>query len=205
MPRAWRAVCVAALLLSTISCASSTSAPTANSSALHGEVSDPVGDALPVPNVPNPPDLVHGTVDVASGNITFTIQFAPGSLDRQTTRLTIELDTDLNPSTGIPAGPGLGIDYVVDMWASPTQTLIEKAIPTGACTQSSPCYTTVGTAPLSLTTDGMQATVPLSLLGSGDGRLAFRVFAYAYPPLAGSTTMISDVMPDLTLPPGRVQ
>jgi hypothetical protein len=144
-------------------------------------------------------------VDVASGNITFTIQFAPGSLDRQTTRLTIELDTDLNPSTGIPAGPGLGIDYVVDMWASPTQTLIEKAIPTGACTQSSPCYTTVGTAPLSLTTDGMQATVPLSLLGSGDGRLAFRVFANAYPPLAGSTTMISDVMPDLTLPPGRVQ
>jgi hypothetical protein len=205
MLRAWGAVCVAALLLSTIACTSSTIAPSATSSALHGEVSDPVGDALPTPTFPNPPDLVHGTVEVAGGNVTFTIQFAPGTLDRQTTRLTIELDTDLNPSTGIPAGSGLGIDYVVDMWASPTQTVIEKAVPTGTCTPNSPCYTMVGAAPLTLTADGMQASVPLSLLGNADGRLVFRVFAYAFPQLAGSTTMISDVMPDLTLSPGRVQ
>jgi hypothetical protein len=204
MPYAWRAVCVAALLLS-IGCGGSTNAPSTSSSTLHGEVSDPVGDALPAPNVPNPPDLVHGTLDVAGGNLTVTIQFAPGTLDRQTTRLTVELDTDLNPSTGIPAGQGLGIDYVLDMWASPTQTVIEKAIPTGACTPSNPCYTTVGQASLSLTADGMQAVVPLSLLGNANGALAFRVFAYGFPQLAGGVTMISDVMPDLTLPPGRVQ
>src|SRR5216110_477571 len=79
---------------------SSTTAPSSPSS-FHAEVADPVGDAVASAGVPNTPDVMHGTVDVGGGNVTLAIQFAPGTLDRATTRLTIELDTDQNPATGI--------------------------------------------------------------------------------------------------------
>jgi hypothetical protein len=74
----------------------------------------------------NPPDLVHGTVDAKSGAVTLTIQFASGTLDRQSTRLNIELDTDQNPATGIVGAAGLGIDYVLDLWG-PTNPDINLA------------------------------------------------------------------------------
>ena len=73
---------------------SSTTAP--STTTFHAEVTDPVGDAVASPGVPNPSDMVRGTVDVIGGSVTFAIQFAPATLDRQTTRLTIELDTDQN-------------------------------------------------------------------------------------------------------------
>lgn len=59
-----------------------------------------------------------GTVDVSAGTLTVAIQFVPGTLDRSTSRLTIELDTDQNPSTGIRTSNGLGVDYAIDMWAA---------------------------------------------------------------------------------------
>jgi hypothetical protein len=168
----------------------------------HVEVTDPVGDAVASPGVPNSPDLVHGTVDVIGGSITFTIQFAPGTLDRQTTRLTIELDTDQNPSTGITGASGLGIDYILDMWAArTTQTLIQQAMPT-TCSSGGVCYMDVGTASLSLGTDSMAATVPLATLGSASGRVNYRVFAYASQ--STTPTVVADVMPDINLSPAHV-
>jgi hypothetical protein len=68
----------------------------------------------------DPPDLVHGTIDVANSNVTFTIQFAVGTMNPQTTRLSLELDTDQNAATGITGASGLGIDYVLDLWARTT-------------------------------------------------------------------------------------
>ena len=187
------------------SCGSSPTAGSPSSAAMtfHAEVSDPVGDAVTSSGVPSPPDLVHGTVDVANGHVTFAIQFASGTMNPQTTRLTIELDTDQNASTGITGASGLGIDYVLDLWASrPTQTLVQQATPM-ACSSGGMCYTDVGTASVTLGADAMSTTVPLAMLGNASGRMNFRVFAYASPQ-STTPTVVADVMPDIALPPAHV-
>jgi hypothetical protein len=182
------------------------SATTPTPTALHAEVGDPGGDALADPSVTVSPDLVHATVDVSAGNIAFAIQFAPGTLDRSTSRLTIQLDTDQNPSTGIRTATGVGVEYAVDMWAPANQASILKAVPTAGCTAAAadPCYLQMGAAPLSVSADGMAVTIPLSLIGSADGRLSFRVLAYASKPGGVVPTVTDDLLPDMALAPGHV-
>src|SRR5262245_39745587 len=92
-----RAGCLAAVLLVS-ACGGSTAAP--SPAALHAEIGDPVGDALPDPSDRTSPDLVHGTIDVSNGTIMVAVQYAPGAFDRSTSRLTVQLDTDQNASTG---------------------------------------------------------------------------------------------------------
>ncbi len=171
---------------------------------MHGEVTDPIGDVVAVPGVASPPDLIRGTVDVGGDNATFAIQFAPGTFDPQTTRVTIQLDTDSDMSTGIRTVQGLGIDYIVDLWAQIDQAKIEQAVPSGGCTESSPCYAMVGTAARTIVADGMRVTVPLAMFGRTDGHVAFRVIAYVSPQPSGPPTIVSDLMPDATLSPGAV-
>lgn len=169
----------------------------------HGETSDPPGDATLSPGVVNPPDLVHGTVDVSGGSVTFTIQFASGTLSAQTTRLTIQLDTDQNPSTGIPGGNGVGIDYILDVWAvRAQQTLVQQAQP-ASCASGNTCYTDVGAASATVSTDTISTTVPLALLGNASGRMNYRIFAYGSPQAAGPT-VVADTMPDITVAPAHV-
>jgi hypothetical protein len=194
---------VATFLLTTAGCGGGTTAPSSTAT-LHSEVSDPSGDALSDPSVPISPDLVHGTVDASAGNITLTIQFAPRTFDPSTSRLTIDLDTDQNPSTGVRTVNGLGVEYALDMWAPTSQINILKAVATSACTTTDPCYVQMGVAPLSIVADGMAVTLPLSMLGSADGRLNFRVLTYASKAGGAGTTITSDVMPDLSLAPGHV-
>ena len=192
-----------AVALIAINCGSSptTGSPIA-SATLHAEVSDAVRDAVPSLGVPTPPDMVHGTVDVSNGNATITIQFASGTMNPQTTRLTIELDTDQNASTGIMGASGVGIDYVLDLWASRTnQTLVQQAMPT-TCANGGLCYTDVGTASVTLGADTMSTTVSLAMLGNASGRMNFRVFTYGSP--QGTPIVVADVMPDIALPPAHV-
>ena len=204
MRRRWRRTCVTLILLGAAGCGGAATAPSTDTATVHAEVSDARGDALPDPSVPVSPDLGHGTIDVSAGNITLTIQFAPGTFDRATTRIAIRLDTDRNPSTGISTADGLGIEYVVDMWAATNQATILKAVPTAACTATDPCYLPMGAAPLTLLTDTMAVTVPLSLVESADGRLSYRVLAYASTPGGAAQTIIADVMPDTAALPGHV-
>lgn len=199
--------CLVLLLILGPACGDPTSAPTPTltptPSPLHGDVSDPAGDALSDPRVPVPPDLVHATADVAAGNITFVIQFAPGTFDQQTTRATILLDTDQNASTGIRQADGLGVDYAIDLTASTSTAGITKADPVG-CAAHLSCFNGVGLVPITFVVNGVQATVPLSLFGNADGRMFFNVGSYVFfPPPA--TSVVFDVMPDRNLPPGRVQ
>ena len=200
---AGRLVLLGVALILTISCGSSTtsSATAPSTTTLHAEVTDPPGDAVASAGAPNPPDMVHGTVDVIGGNVTFAIQFVPGTLNGQSTTLTIDLDTDQNASTGVPGATGLGIDYVVAVRANTNQALVERATP-GTCPAGS-CFIVVGTASATLGTDCMIVTVPLATLGNASGRLNYRVFAYALPPGAAVTNE-SDVMPDTNLPPAHV-
>jgi hypothetical protein len=162
----------------------------------HAEVTEAAGDAVVSAGVPTPPDLIHGTLDVGGGNLRVTFQFAPGTLSPSTV-VTILLDTDQNPANGFVA-TGYGIDYGVSLYAS-TQAFIQKADPS-SCASGGNCYTPVGTASISLGTDTMATTVPLSMLGNADGRLSYRVFAGA----PANATITTDVMPDMTLPPAHV-
>jgi len=193
-----------AILVTTAGCGGSTTTPsTPPAGALHREVSDATGDALPDPSVRVSPDLVHGTIDESAGNITLNVQFASGTFDQSTSRLTVQLDTDQNPLTGIRMPDGLGVEYVVDMWASASQATIFKAVP-DSCAARDTCYVQTGTAPRTVLADGMAVTIPLSLFGSADGRMNFRIVAYASIPGAATQTIMADVMPDVTLAVGRV-
>ena len=210
MPRTWRTPFVATLLVAAISCGGSTTAPPTPpatapptpSATAHGEVSDPIGDTLSDSRVPISPDLVHATVDVANGNITFVIQLASGTFDRQSTRIVVLLDTDQDGSTGIRQPDGLVADYGVDLEASTSQATVTKADPAG-CAANLPCFNTIGSAPVTFVTDGMRVTVSLSLLGNDDGRMSFQLNSNVF--VTPSTAIGFDLMPDVNLPPGSVQ
>src|SRR5215471_5809195 len=118
MRRLQRLVAIVGVALTIAGCGSSTPSAPSSPATLHSETADPLGDAIVSAGNPIPPDLVHAVADVVSGSLTFTIQFASGTFDRATTRVTIELDTDQNPATGNAAAGPIGIDYVLDLWTA---------------------------------------------------------------------------------------
>jgi hypothetical protein len=153
--------------------------------------------------VPVPPDLIHATGDISDTNVTFSIQFAPGTLDRRSTRVSVLLDTDLFASSGIRVRDGIGADYGIDLDTSRSLATVTKADPAGCVAQHS-CFIPVGsTASIAFTPDRIQVTVPLSSLGSSDGRMAFEMHSYVLADPA--TPVVFDVMPDASQPPGRIQ
>jgi hypothetical protein len=93
---------------------------------LHAAISDPVGDAEADPRIAVSPDLASATADVAAGNITFVIQFAPGTADRSTTWVRVELDTDMNSATGNRERNGMGSDYTLLILANGTRASVQK-------------------------------------------------------------------------------
>lgn len=195
------AIVVASLALSGACTSSTAPSSPAGPNTFHAESSDPAGDAASSPGALVAPDLVHAAVDVNAGTVTFAIQFAPGTMNPQSTRVTIELDTDQNPTTGIVVGGPLGIDYVLDMWARASQTIVQRATPVTCASDA--CYSDAGTATLAVGTDSMTATVALATLGNASGRLNYRVSTYVSPqPML--PTVNSDVMPDITLAPAHV-
>jgi hypothetical protein len=201
MPRTWRTTAYLAIVLTVSVCGCSTTAPSTTTATPHGEVSDPVGDAIADSRVPVSPDLVHATADVQAGNITFVVQFASGTFDRPTTRVSMVLDTDQNASTGILQLDGVGADYGIDLDASTSQAAVTKADPVG-CAAHSSCFSPITLAPITFVTNGVQVTLPLSLLGNSDGRMTFQLHSYV---LVAGAAVVVDFMPDSTLPPGRVQ
>ena len=130
MARTSIALSVATLLFIAVGCGSSTPAapsPTPVATTLHGEVIDPAGDSPSDPRVAVSSDLVRATADVTGGNLTFVVQFVPGTLDRQMTRVVILLDTDQSATTGIRQNDGMGADYALELVSS--QATISKANP----------------------------------------------------------------------------
>ncbi len=109
-------------------------------------------------------------------------------MNPQTTRLTIELDTDQNSSTGITGASGLGIDYIIDLCASrPNQTLVQQAMPM-TCSAGGTCYDDVGTASLILGADTMSATLWLAMLWNATGRMNFHGREGSRPQASPQTT-----------------
>jgi hypothetical protein len=159
----------------------------------HADISDPMGDTVADSRQPVPPDLVRANADATGGNISFVVQLAPGTLDRQTTRVAVLLDTDRNAATGISQGNGLGADYGVDLDASTGQASINKADPV-SCAARMACFSPIGSVSITFTTDGMQFAVPLPMLGSSDGRMCFQLHSYVLLGILNPVTF--DYMPN---------
>ena len=206
MARTSIALSVATLLFIAVGCGSSTPAapsPTLPATTLHAEVIDPAGDSPSDPRVAVSSDLVHATADVTDGNITFVVQFVPGTLDRQMTRVVILLDTDQSAATGIRQNDGMGADYALELVSS--QATISKANPV-TCAASQGCYDVVRSEQVTAIQDGMQITMSLANLGNASGRMTFKLHTYVTIIVGQTVTpILFDSMPDDLLPPGRLQ
>ena len=188
---------------------------TAPSPSLTGTVTDPAGDTTPPAALLVAPDLVAATLDVSGGNLTATVTFAPGTLSPTLTLTSILLDTDENPATGSPGVDSdgtdaalIGVDYIIDA-VRPLGSGVALVLgSTGTPNQFvgvGAQFLGTGTIPVSFpTADQMRLTVPLSMVGNGDGRMTFKVVVRAYLS-ANQTTAITDYMPNVGLPPGVVQ
>lgn len=182
------------------SCATSSTAPTNTdpAAALHVAISDPVGDAVADSRIAVSPDLASATVDVVAGTITFLVQFAPGTVDRSTTWVRVELDTDQNSATGNRERNGMGSDYTLLLLANGTRASVQKYWYTAGGT----CASCVGDVPMSFVGDTLQVSVPVSIVGkNSDGHLFFLVKTWA---VVGTASLVGfDSMPNDNLPPGR--
>jgi len=210
MVRTWRTltrisrrVCVSAAIAGAWGCGSSTTPPTTPTpTALRADVTDPIGDTATDARVPVPPDLVHASATVESGNLTLVVSFAPGTFDRQTTRVAALFDTDLNPATGIRQQNGLGADFALDLFPAGGQATISRADEAG-CAARRDCFVSAGSASMAILGDGMQVVVPLSAIGAGSGRVSFQVISYVA--VSPTTSVTFDYLPDVNLAPARVQ
>ena len=206
MPKRMRGVYLQCLVaLAAAACGSSTSSPTAAAVTLSGSVSDPTGDVVNsavlrngvsvVPLVPVLPDLTAATVVVSGGALTATISFAPGTMSMTNAFSCLMLDVDENRATGSSSTsePGVGWDYSVC-----------AVLPRGSTTAqvsslSGPTAVGVGSVPVTFPgADQVRFSVPLSMVGNDDGRLAFAVHAMSWvddPAVLNSGVI--DFMPDL--------
>ncbi len=176
-----------------------------------GEVTDSIGDAGSDDRVPISPDLASATITVSSGSMTINVRFATGTFNLITTSIQTHLDTDQNPSTGHPGSNSSGIDdsgiigveYLINMGSDYYRTQADQAeIMRYAGTPNS--FTHVGYVPVTYVDNGMDVTIPLSIIGNDDGRLNFKVTCDTQISPGGFTGVL-DTMPDIGLPPGIVQ
>jgi len=179
-----------------------------------GQVVDPVGDAGGGTN----PDLVFASITTFSDNTAkLSVRFAAGTFSSSTTQAEFSLDTDQNVATGRPGIDGgcsapdsglIGTDYVITLgsgFANNTGSIFK--VTSHDCS----ALTLVGTAPVAIFNDGMNITVPLSMLtntaGPGvsgpatTGPWKFKVSTYFKLDGPGFSA-ITDRMPDTGVVPG---
>lgn len=194
-----------ALLLA--GCGGGSSAPTAPSTPvpsptprnLRADVTDRVGDAGGFAGVAVPPDLASGSIEITPGSLMLiSVRCNAGTFDPARTLIQFDLDVDQNPVTGSPS-EGLGLDYIIDMGSAyyAGQARVSRFV---GGTQ----YETVGTVPISVSANGIDVGVPLSLIGGDDGRMNFRVISASYLGGNGFSTIL-DYMPDRGVPAAVVQ
>jgi hypothetical protein len=168
----------------------------------HAMLTDPVGDIPVDPRIAKPPDLTSVTVDIADGNLTFFVQFAPGTLDRDPDKLTwlrIDIDTDRNSATGNREQNGMGSDFDLLALANGTLAALQKAQP-DACASGLPCSSAAGSVPMIVVGDTFRMTVPLSRINNTDGHLLFLI--KTWPVVNGQSLVPGDLLPNLE--PGRI-
>ena len=173
-----------------------------------GSVTDPDNDASPSSNPPPGPDLISATVISDGPNIILQVRFKAGTFDSQLTRAQFILDTDRNPATGHPGSDSgcsndngiIGAEFLVDLGAD-LGTTAQVLQYQGTCNS----FAAAGSGTTTFVTDGMDATVPRSLLGNTDGRLNFKVVTSELLSPGPGFTGVLDYMPDVGLPAGQLR
>ena len=173
---------------------------TATGATISASVSDPVDAGV------GNPDLTSATVSARAGNLTLTVHFTPGTLTSDD-RASFVIDIDRNPATGfagINSGHGdqalMSTEFLIQMgspFVGPTVRIFRCNGPSFEILPNS--------IPITFLTDGMQATIPLALLGDDDGTVNYKVTVQRQLDEGGGFTGILDYMPDLGAAPGMVQ
>lgn len=170
---------------------------------------DPVGDAgsaagyadwpdpaLRLPVGYRSPDIVSVESRLEGDYLTVTVRFAPGTYDRDRTKVTVGVDADRDTSTGSKlAGWTHGIDYEAELWATRPSTV-------------RPYTRRVRRLEASPVSDGITARIHLDEFPPEDGGVEVTVFAAALMRDYGggrySTTGHFDAAPGGTMDPGRI-
>jgi len=174
-----------------------------------GRVTDPDNDALPSPREDPDPDVVSASVSSDGINLYLAVRFKAGTFDQAQTLATFHLDTDQDPGTGNPGttiecledADILGTDYTIVLGGNLGTDVQIWSLP--ACGESA--FVTIEGSAATFVTDGIDAVVPLALLGGDDGRLNFKVTIEEQISETGNNPPagILDTMPDPGLPPGE--
>ncbi len=174
-----------------------------------GGVIDPDIDALPSPREDPDPDVVSASVSSDGINLYLSVRFKAGTFDQALTLATFHLDTDQDASTGNPGttieciedADTLGVDFAV--WLGGNLETDAQIWSLPACGEF--VFVTVESATATYVADGIDAVVPLALLGGDDGRLNCKVTIEEQISETGNDPPagILDTMPDAGLPAGE--
>ena len=149
-----------------------------------GSQADPLGDTF---FIGPGPDIVFAGIVVDDSWVTFTMQFAAGTWNPNTTKSTFNIDADQNSATG-DLWNGLGIDFVVSQgYFGNTGTASLKQFPGNIL---------VASAPVTFLTDGVEYSFARSLFGAEDGSLDF-IAAAQTTLVADEATPIGDFAPNI--------
>ncbi len=161
-----------------------------------GYAQDPVGDAGPDPD----PDIVSAAAH-SDGRVLFLeVRYAPGTFDQQLTRAQVLLDMDNNPNTGHQGSDSvcdfdygiIGAEYLVNMGGD-LGNVAQILAYAGQCNFFDPG----GSGTVTFHSDGMNAALPLTLIGDDDGSFWFKVTISEEIPGSGGHTGVLDYMPDV--------
>lgn len=171
-----------------------------------GSVTDPAGDATNVTSDdPANPDLVSATVASDGANLNFAIRFVASGFSATTSRGSFVLDTDENPATGFPGVDAanndsalMGIEFLVNIGADlgASAEVLKFIAPPNS-------FSTVGSFPATVVSNGYDVSIPLTAFDDDDGRLTFKAETQSF--LGPGFTGILDYMPDLGLAPGQAR
>lgn len=168
---------------------------------LIAELADAAHDETPDPRITTPqPDLVSGSVLVVGSELRLSLRVRPGTLHEATSRLSIMIDTDRDRSTGFQGNPAargvdahfVGSDYYISLGAA-IRGPVELGRHRGllAWDRWAPEGVT-----LVVIEDGLEAVVPLSVLGNDDGVMDVRAYSQARFEGTNGYTAVVDEMPE---------
>ncbi len=171
-----------------------------------GTVTDPDDDAVASENDDPDPDLISASVTSNGTDLHLSVRFKPGTFDQTLTGAAFALDTDQDPATGTPGTTSgcetdaeeLGVDFQLEMGADLGMGALLLGF-SGCNTISSNVMVPGAVA---FVADGMDAVVPLAMLGGDDGLLNFKVLMFEQIGGPGFSSGILDTMPDTGLPAG---
>ncbi len=161
-------------------------------------------DALQPSDSSTPPDLASASITTSHGDMTLRVRFNQGAFNPARTNAQFLLDTDRSAATGHPGIDGggvtdaglLGSEYLVLLGS------LQAGMATVVRYTGPPINTfaLVGSWPATILSNGIDATIPLSAIGGGDGLLNFKVISFVQLN-SGFSSPVLDVLPDIGLLP----